>query len=70
MYFLNFSSKIVFTKSLKKKLPIEYKIKAPIEIEITEIKVPSHCPNNIPDMIKIGEPNPRSVIQIIAKIEK
>ena len=41
-----------------------------MEIETTEINVPSHWPNNIPDMIKIGEPNPRSAIQIIAKIEK
>ena len=41
-----------------------------MEIETTEINVPSHWPNNIPDMIKIGEPNPRSAIQIIAKKEK
>ena len=42
MYFSNFFSKITFTKSLKKKLPIEYKIKDPNEIEITEMNVPSH----------------------------
>ncbi len=36
---------------------MEYKSKAPKEIEITEIKVPSHWPNNIPEKIKIGDPN-------------
>ena len=55
---------------LKKKFPIEYKIKAPTEIEITETSVPNHCPNKIPDIIKIGEPKPRSATQIIAKIKK
>ena len=42
MYFSNFFSKMDLTKSRKKKIPIEYKIKAPTEIEITEIKVPIH----------------------------
>ena len=54
-------------RSLKKKLPIEYKIKAPTEIEITEIKVPNHWPNNIPEIIKIGEPNPSNTTQIMQK---
>ena len=67
---LNFFSKIDFTRSLKKKLPIEYNINAPIEIEITEIKVPIICPNNIPEIIKIGEPKPSKVTQITEKIKK
>ena len=62
--------KIDLTKSLKKKLPIEYKIKAPNEIAVTEIIVPNHLPNNMPEKIKIGEPNPKSVTQIIEKIKK
>ena len=57
-------------RSLKKKLPIEYNNKAPIEIEITETNVPIIFPNNIPDIIKIGEPKPSSVTQMIAKIKK
>ena len=40
------------------------------DIEITEIKVPSHWPNNIPEKIKIGDPKPRRATQIVAKIEK
>ncbi len=70
MYFSNFFSKITFTKSLKKKLPIEYKIKDPNEIEITEMNVPSHWPNNIPEIINIGDPKPRRTIQKIEKIKK
>ena len=70
MYLLNFFSKIDLTRSLKKKLPIEYNNKAPIEIEITETNVPIIFPNNIPDIIKIGEPKPSSVTQMIAKIKK
>ena len=54
-------------RSLKKKFPIEYKINAPREIEITEIDVPSHLPNKIPEIIKIGDPKPKSVVQITAK---
>ena len=38
--------------------------------EITDIKVPSHWPNKIPDIIKIGDPNPRSTTQNIAKMKK
>ena len=49
--------------------PIEYKIKDPNEIEITEMNVPSHWPNNIPEIIKIGDPKPRRTTQTIAKIE-
>ena len=67
---VNFFSKIDFTRSLKKKLPIEYKISAPIEIEITEIRVPSICPNNIPEIIRRGEPKPSNVIQMMAKTKK
>ena len=70
MYFLNFFSKISFTKSLKKKSPMEYKIKAPMEIENTETIVPIICPNNIPEMIKIGEPKPSNATQITANITK
>ena len=57
-------------RSRKKKLPIEYKINAPIEIEITETIVPTSCPNNIPEIINIGEPKPNRATQIIAKIKK
>ena len=64
-----FFSKIDLTRSLKKKLPIEYNSRAPIEIEITETKVPIIFPNNIPDIIKMGEPKPSSVTQMIAKIK-
>ena len=70
MYLSNFFSSISLTKSLKKKFPIEYKNKAPKEIEIKEINVPTHLPNNIPEIIKIGEPKPRSTTQITAKIKK
>ena len=37
-----------------------YNNKVPIEIEIVEIKVPIHLPNNIPENKRIGEPNPKS----------
>ena len=67
MYFLNFFSNIFFTKSLKKKLPIEYKITAPIEIEIAEIAVPIHLPNKIPEKIKMGDPKPNKATQTIEK---
>ena len=70
MYFSNLFLRIFFTKSLKKKSPIEYKIKAPIDIEIAETNVPNNCPNNIPEKIKIGDPNPKSETQVIAKIKK
>ena len=70
MYLRNFFSKSTFIILWKKKFPIEYKTKAPIEIEMTDINVPSHCPNKIPDIIKIGDPNPRRATQIIAKMKK
>ena len=70
MYFSNFFSKMDLTKSRKKKIPIEYRIKVPTEIETTEIKVPIHWPNNIPEIIKTGDPKPRSATQIIEKIKK
>ena len=70
MYFSNFFSKIDFTRSLKKKFPMEYSTKAPIEIETTEIKVPINWPNSIPEIINIGEPKPRRATQIIAKKKK
>ena len=41
-----------------------------MEIDITEISVPSHCPNRIPEIIKIGDPKPKSETQITAKIKK
>ena len=69
--FKKFFFKIALLSYLwKKKFPIEYKTKAPIEIEITEINVPSHLPNKIPEIIKIGDPNPRRATQIIAKKKK
>ena len=40
------------------------------DIEITEIKVPSICPNKIPEIIRIGDPNPSSATQITAKMKK
>jgi hypothetical protein len=67
---LNFCSRIFFTISLKKKLAIEYSANAPIEIDKTETIVPIHLPNNIPEAIKIGEPKPNNVTQIIANIKK
>ena len=70
MYFENFFSKVVLTNSLKKKFPIEYNAKAPIESDNTDIAVPSHCPNNIPEIIKIGDPNPSNITQTIPKIKK
>ena len=70
MYFSNFFSRIDLTRSLKKKFPIEYKSKAPKEIEITEINVPSHLPNKIPEVIKIGDPKPNSATQITEKTKK
>ena len=70
MYFSNFFSSIDFTRSLKKKFPIEYSTKAPTEIEMTEIKVPVIWPNSIPEIINNGDPNPRSATQIIAKKKK
>ena len=63
MYFLNFCSRIFFTISLKKKLAIEYKAKAPIEIDITEIIVPIHLPNKIPEKLKL-------VIQNLVRLPK
>ena len=70
MYLTNFFSNIGFTKSLKKKFPMEYNARAPIDNDNTDIAVPSHCPNNIPDIIKIGDPNPSSITQIIPKMKK
>ena len=35
-----------------------YKIKAPIEIDKSEIKVPIHFQNKMPEISKRGEPNP------------
>ena len=70
MYFLNLCSRIFFTISLKKKLPNEYKARAPIEIDITEMTVPIHFPNKIPEKIKIGDPKPSKATQIIANIKK
>ena len=70
MYLVNFFSNISLTRSLKKKFPMEYNTRAPIESDNTDIAVPSHCPNNIPDIIKIGDPNPSNITQIIPKIKK
>ena len=70
MYLKNFFSNISFIKSLKKKFPIEYNAKAPIESDNTDKAVPSHCPNNIPEIIKIGDPKPSNTTQTIPKIKK
>ena len=67
MYLSNFSLSKCFIKSLKKYFAIMYKIKAPIEIDNNETKVPIHFPKNIPDIIKIGDPKPSRITQIIAK---
>ena len=37
--------------------------KAPIEIENVEIKVPTHFPNNMPEIKSIGLPKPKSITQ-------
>ena len=70
MYFLNFFSRIFFTVSLKKKLAIEYKAKAPTEIDIIETIVPIHFPNKIPERIKIGDPKPSKTTQTMENIKK
>tara|TARA_Y100000590_G_C15200053_1_gene818371 strand:+ start:499 stop:669 length:171 start_codon:yes stop_codon:yes gene_type:complete len=49
---------------------IEYNIRAPKEIEMTEIKVPIHLPNRIPETINKGNPNPSNITQIIEKTKK
>ena len=67
MYLENFFSNKLKTKSLKKKLVIEQRIKAPIEIDKTEIKVPIHFPNKIPEISKRGDPNPNKDTQIKQK---
>ena len=36
-----------------------YKLRAPTEIDTVEIIVPTHFPNNKPDKISKGEPNPK-----------
>ena len=70
MYLKKFFSNIDLTKSLKKKFPIEYSAKAPNESDNTDIAVPNHCPNNIPEIIKIGEPKPSKTTQTIPKMKK
>ena len=70
MYFSNFCSRIFFTISLKKKLAIEYRTKAPKEIDIIETIVPTHLPNKIPETIKIGDPKPSKETQTIENIKK
>ena len=40
-----------------------------VEIDKIDMKVPTHFPNKIPETINIGEPNPRSITQIIANKE-
>jgi hypothetical protein len=54
----------LFKKFLKKNDAIIYKNKAPIEIDKTEIRVPVHFPNKMPDIIKSGDPNPSSVTHV------
>ena len=45
---------------LKKKLVIVYSVRAPSEKDMTDIAVPIHLPNKIPEIIKSGVPNPSS----------
>jgi hypothetical protein len=47
-----------------------YKLRAPTDIEIVEIIVPIHFPNNIPDNKSIGDPKPNRTTQIIENIKK
>ena len=70
MYFEKFFPNIFLIKSLKKKLAIIYNIKAPDEMDTTDIAVPTHLPNKIPEIIKSGDPNPRSAIHIIVNRKK
>ena len=42
---------------------------APIEIDKTEIKVPNHLPNKIPEKSKSGEPKPSNDTQTMQKIK-
>ena len=70
MYLSNFFTNTILTKSLKKKFPIEYSPKAPNERDNTDINVPSHWPNKIPENIKIGEPKPSSITQTIPNRKK
>ena len=49
---------------------MQYKLRAPTDIEIVEIIVPIHFPNNIPDKRSNGEPNPNSTIQITENVKK
>ena len=70
MYLANFFSNISFTKSLKKKFPLEYNAKAPNDSDKTDMAVPSHWPNNIPEIIKIGDPNPSNITHTIPKMKK
>ena len=46
-----------------------YSTNAPNEIEKTEIAVPIHFPNKIPEIIKSGDPNPSSAIHITVNIK-
>ena len=54
---------------LKKKFAKEYNVKAAKEIDITDMRVPIHFPNKMPERINKGEPNPKSMTQIIENIE-
>jgi len=65
IYFENFFSNSFLIKSLQKKLAIVYNIKVPREIEVTDIKVPTHLPKRIPEIIKRGEPNPSSATHTV-----
>ena len=70
IYFENLLNNKLCTMSLKKQFAIEYKINAPNEIEKTEINVPNHFPKSIPEIMRIGVPNPKSETQIIQNIKK
>ena len=69
MYFFILSLNKLLTNSAKKKVAIMYNPKVPIEIEMTDTKVPSHFPNKIPETSNIGEPNPNIITQAIENMK-
>ena len=67
IYFENFFFNSLLTRSLKKKFAITNSRKAPRESEISDIKVPVHLPNKIPEISRMGDPNPSKVTQATEK---
>ena len=70
MYLLNFFSNKFIYKIFEKKFAIMYKIKAPVEIDKTETRVPIHLPNKIPETSNSGEPKPINETQITENKKK